>query len=94
MDFEDTPLHTCLAFKTLQTIKDWMLILIVLVVVGIEMLIHIVGTAVPEATLNATLVPDELNPKGIDVRNTILQYHVCKRFCSTVVIVLAKCMHG
>ena len=57
-----------------------MLVMIVLVVVGIDLLIHVGGTVVPEARLNATLVPDELTPKGIDVWNAILQYHVYKRF--------------
>ena len=48
--------------------KDWVLVVIVLLVVSIDLLIHTVGTAIPKARLNATLVPDELTPNGVDVR--------------------------
>lgn len=48
--------------------KDWMLVVIVLLVVGVDLFIHTVGTAIPETRLNATLVPDELTPHGVDVR--------------------------
>ena len=59
--------------KTLQAIKDWMLMIIVLVVVGIDLLIHAAGTAVPLSRINATLIPDEFNPKGVDVGNDRVQ---------------------
>ena len=48
-----------------------MLMLVVVVVVGIDLLIHAGGTAVPASRINATLIPDELTPKGIDVGNAI-----------------------
>ena len=48
--------------------KDWVLVMIVLLVVSVDLVIHTVGTAIPEARLNATLVPDELTPNGVDVR--------------------------
>ena len=57
--------------NALQAIKDWMLVIIVLMVVGIDLLIHVGGTAVPAARLNATIIPDELMPKGFDVWNII-----------------------
>ena len=43
---------------TPQVIKDWMLVIMVAVVVALEMVILLVGTAVPESrlTANATLV--------------------------------------
>ena len=48
--------------------KDWVLVIIVLLVVGVDLLIHIIGTAIPQARLNATLVLNELTPNGVDVR--------------------------
>ena len=48
--------------------KDWMLVIIVLLVVGIDLLIHTIGTAIPDARLNATLVLYEPTPYGVDVR--------------------------
>ena len=48
--------------------KDWMLMVIVLLVVGVDLLIHTIGTAIPEARFNATLVRDEFTPNGVDVR--------------------------
>ena len=53
-----------------------MLMMLVLLMVGIDLLIHVIGTAIPESRLNATLIPDELTPKGIDVWDAVLQYHV------------------
>ena len=41
--------------------------MIVLLMVGVDLFIHTVGSAIPNARLNATLVPDELNPKETDV---------------------------
>ena len=45
---------------TSQVIKDWMLVIMVAVVVALETVILLVGTAVPESrlTANATLVQE------------------------------------
>ncbi len=44
-----------------QVIKDWMLVIIVAVIVGLEMIVMTVGTAIPGSriTANATLVNDD-----------------------------------
>ena len=48
------------SFMTSQVIKDWMLVIVVAVVVALDMVILLVGTAVPESrlTANATLVEE------------------------------------
>ncbi len=44
-----------------QAIKDWMLVIMVMVIVGLEMVVMTVGTAIPESrlTANATLVNED-----------------------------------
>ncbi len=44
-----------------QAIKDWMLVIIVMVIVGLEMVVMTVGSAIPESrlTANATLVNED-----------------------------------
>ena len=44
-----------------------MLVIIVLLMVGVDLFIHTVGTAIPASRINATAILDELYPKGIDV---------------------------
>ena len=41
---------------TIQIIKDWMLIIIVAVIVGLELVIMMVGIAIPELRITATPV--------------------------------------
>ena len=41
---------------TIQIIKDWMLMIIVVVIVGLELVIMMVGTAIPESRITATPV--------------------------------------
>ena len=47
--------------------SDWMLFALVGVIVGVEIVIVLVGTAVPQSRLNATLVPDLEHPPFVDV---------------------------
>ena len=42
--------------NTIQIIKDWMLMIIVAVIVGLELVIMMVGTAIPESRITATRV--------------------------------------
>ena len=54
-------------FKWLQVPKDWLLFVIVLLVVAVDLLIILIGTAISSARLNATLVPDDQHKITIDV---------------------------
>ena len=47
--------------------SDWMLFAVVGVIVGVEIVIVLVGTAVPQSRLNATLVSDLEHPPFVDV---------------------------
>ena len=51
----------------MQAIKDWILLVIIGVVVGMDTIILLIGTAIPETRLNATLVEDEEHPMSVDV---------------------------
>ena len=47
--------------------SDWMLFAVVGVIVGVEIVIVLIGTAVPQSMLNATLVPDLEHPPFVNV---------------------------
>jgi hypothetical protein len=49
----------------LQIPKDWFLFVIVLVVVAVEFLVFLVGTAIPSSRLRAARVADEQHPTSI-----------------------------
>ena len=60
-------LYLCNAF-ILQLVKDWMLFAIVGVVVSVDVIILLVGTAVPQSRLTATLTTDVEHPSTVNVR--------------------------
>ena len=60
-------LRLCNAFM-LQLVKDWMLFVIVGVVVSVDVIILLVGTAVPQSRLTATLTTDVEHPSSVNVR--------------------------
>lgn len=51
-----------------QTIHDWVLLLIVAIVVGVDVFIHLVGTAPPQIRIEANLTRDIQHPSNINVR--------------------------
>ena len=55
----------------MQVIKDWFLFVIVLLVVAVDLLIALIGTAIPSTRLNATLVADDEHQMTVDVSNVV-----------------------
>ena len=55
----------------MQVIKDWFLFVIVLVVVAVDLLIALIGTAIPFTRLNATLVTDDEHEMTVDVSDVM-----------------------
>ena len=51
----------------LQIPQDWVLFVLIILVVAVDLLIILVGTAIPSSRLNATKVPDVQHPTAIDV---------------------------
>ena len=51
----------------IQAIKDWILLVIIGIVVGVDITLLLLGTAIPETRLNATLVVDEEHKVSVDV---------------------------
>lgn len=51
----------------LQIPKDWVLFAIIVLVVTVDLLIILVGTAIPSSRLNATSVRDAQHPTATDV---------------------------
>ena len=52
----------------MQTFHDWMLLVIVAVVVAVDVLIFLVGTAIPQTRIVANLTADVEHPSFINVR--------------------------
>ncbi|XP_064393896.1 gamma-aminobutyric acid type B receptor subunit 2-like [Halichondria panicea] len=71
-----------------MVIKDWMLVIIVAVIVGLEMIVMTVGTAIPGSriTANATLVNDDRQHNG---RNERVFIFVCASTAATVWIAIS-----
>ena len=53
-----------------QAIKDWILMVIIGMVVGVDAILLLLGTSIPQTRLNATLVVDEENPTSVNVSFT------------------------
>ena len=60
----------------LQIPKDWVLLTIIVAVVTVDLLIILVGTAIPSSRLNATSVRDAQHPTGTDVSYKLSAYNV------------------
>ena len=63
-------LDTCslmFCYNSQSFYSDWMLFALVGVIIGVEIFIVMVGTAVPQSMLNATLVPDLEHPPFVNV---------------------------
>ena len=59
--FPQTISHHNFNFKYFQIIKDWMLVIIVAGIVGLELIVMLVGTAIPESRITARpVLVDEL----------------------------------
>ena len=50
-----------------QIPKDWVLFVIIILVVAIDLLIILIGTAIPSSRLNASEVGDVEHPSATDV---------------------------
>ena len=50
-----------------QAIKDWILLVMIGIVVAVDTIILLAGTAIPQSRLNATLEIDEDNPITVNV---------------------------
>ena len=61
----DVPLILLMIFS--QIPKDWVLFVMIILVVAVDLLIILVGTAIPSSRLNATRVPDVQHPTASDV---------------------------
>ena len=59
----------------LQIPKDWVLLTIIVVVVTVDLLIILIGTAIPSSRLNATSVRDAQHPTATDVSQIICLYY-------------------
>ena len=56
----------------MQVTKDWLQFVIVLLVVAVDLLIALIGTAIPSSRLKATLVADvEHDEMTVDVSNVV-----------------------
>ena len=53
-----------------QAIKDWILMVIIGLVGGVDIILLLLGTSIPQLRLNATLVVDEENPTLVNVSFT------------------------
>ena len=51
----------------LQIPKDWVLLTVIVLVVTVDLLIILIGTAIPSSRLNATSVRDAQHPTATDV---------------------------
>ena len=60
-----------------QIPKDWLLFLIVFLVVLVDLTIVFIGTAIPTARLNATLVHDVQHPMSVDVSLCLYDVFSC-----------------
>ena len=56
----------------IQTIHDWVLFLIVGVVVLIDVVIQIIGTAIPQAKLEASRTEDAEHEAALNVRSVAM----------------------
>ena len=54
-----------------QLIKDWFLFIVVLVVVAVDLLIFVTGTAIPSSRFNATILPDAQTSNGLNLNISI-----------------------
>ena len=57
-----------LSNSLLKVLKDWILLLFVVIVTSVDCFILTIGTAVPSLRLNATLIHDSQHPTSITVR--------------------------
>ena len=62
-------------FEFLQIPKDWVLFAIIVLVVIVDLLIIVTGTAIPSSRLNATSVRDAQHPTATDVSDIIVIIH-------------------
>ena len=62
-------MYTCVCRVFVQVlIKDWVMFAIVGVVVGVEVIILVVGTTVPQIQPTANITYDEERPTSVNVR--------------------------
>ena len=59
--------HCCVILHFAQATKAWLLVVII---VGVDMVLLLFGTSIPQTRLNATLVVDEENPTSVNVSFT------------------------
>ena len=64
-------MRTCTYVFVQVLIKDWVMFAIVGVVVGIEVIILMVGTAVPQIQPSANITEDEDHPHSVNVRELL-----------------------
>ena len=50
-----------------QIPHDWVLFVIITLVVAVDLLIILIGTAIPSSRLNATSIRDVMHPTAVDV---------------------------
>ena len=55
-----------------QALKDWVLFVQVLVIVSIDLIIIIIGSAIPQSRLIATKIRDTQHPEDITVNKILL----------------------
>ena len=78
---------------TIQIIKDWMLMIIVAVIVGLELVIMMVGTAIPESRITATPVLINELRQNVSLTLWLASYMYiivqCHSFRSVYIIIMA-----
>lgn len=52
----------------MQVVKDWQLVLVVTILLGIMIVMAILGVAVPQLRADPQLLPDQERPTGVTVR--------------------------
>ena len=80
---------TCIV---MQIPKDWVLFAIIILVVTVDLLIILIGTAMPSSRLNATSVPDVQHQNAVRV-STIVCMRIIIDGITVYTYYTMQCMH-
>ena len=79
-----SPVRCDFLMHLVQVIKDWIPLAIIGIVVAVDTILLLIGTAIPETRLNTTLVVDVENPTSLNVsftRLALCNAHFCVCLC-------------
>ena len=72
----------------MQTVKDWVLLIIVLIIVTIDLLLFVIGTAIPESRMVALKSYDSLHDTASVEYKVIKGW--CTYFCYFIFIIISE----